>query len=85
MEKDRQVQILKVLKSSSSGLQMEGLAEKMELTRHTIAQYLEILRAKGKIHYHKIGRTKLWKEIFTTVNIRLLTMDDHKRQQTWKE
>lgn len=76
MEKDLQAQILKILKASPSGLQMEELAEKMGLTRHTIAKYLEVLRAEGKIHYHKVGRTKLWKDIFATTNIRLLTMDD---------
>ena len=76
MDTDLQLRILKILKSSPSGLQMEGLAEKLGLTRHTVAKYLEILRAEGRIHYHKIGRSKLWKDIFTTTNIRLLTMDD---------
>ena len=76
MEKNLQDQILKVLKASPSGLQMEELAEKLGLTRHTVAKYLEILRAEGKIHYHKIGRSKLWKDISTTTNIRLLSMDD---------
>jgi ribosomal protein S18 acetylase RimI-like enzyme len=76
MEKDFNSQILKVLKASSSGLQTEELAEKLDLTRHTVAKYLEILRAEGKIHYHKVGRTKLWKDISTTTNIRMLGMDD---------
>ncbi len=76
MEKNLRDQILKVLKASPSGLQMEGLADKLGLTRHTVAKYLEVLRAKGKIHYHKVGRSKLWKDIFTTTNIRLLNMDD---------
>lgn len=76
MEKNLQAQILKVLKTSPSGLQMEELAEKLGLTRHTVAKYLEILRAEGKINYHKIGRSKLWKDISTATNIRLLGMDD---------
>jgi GNAT superfamily N-acetyltransferase/biotin operon repressor len=76
MEKNLQDQILKVLKASPSGLQMEELADKLGLTRHTIAKYLEVLRAEGKIHFHKVGRSKLWKDIFTTTNIRLLNMDD---------
>ncbi len=76
MERNLQAQILKVLKTSPSGLQMEELAEKLGLTRHTVAKYLEILRAEGKIHYHKVGRTKLWKDIYVATNIRLLTMDD---------
>ncbi|NIM59937.1 MAG: GNAT family N-acetyltransferase [Candidatus Aminicenantes bacterium] len=76
MEKNLQDKILEVLKASPSGLQMEELADKLGLTRHTIAKYLEVLRAEGKIHYHKVGRSKLWKEIITTTNIRLLSMDD---------
>jgi ribosomal protein S18 acetylase RimI-like enzyme len=76
MDMDLQLRIQKILKSSPSGLQMEQLAEKLGLTRHTVAKYLEILRAEGRIHYHKIGRSKLWKDIFTTTNIRLLTIDD---------
>ncbi len=55
---------------------MEELAEKVGLTRHTVAKYLEILRAEGKIHYHKIGRTKLWKDVSSAITIRLLGMDD---------
>ena len=76
MEKNLQAQILNVLKSSPSGLQMEELAEKVGLTRHTVAKYLEILQAEGKIHYRKVGRSKIWKDIFTAANIRLLKMDD---------
>ncbi len=76
MEKNLQNQILKVLKTSPSGLQMEEIADKLGLTRHTVAKYLEVLRAEGKIHYHKVGRSKLWKDIITTTNIRLLNMDD---------
>ena len=76
MEKNIQVHILKFLEDSPSGLQMEEIAEKLGLTRHTVAKYLEILRAEGKIHYRKIGRSKLWKEISSTINIRMLGMDD---------
>ena len=71
-----QSKIIKVLKTCPSGLQIEEVAEKLGLTRHTVAKYLEILRAEGKIHFDKIGRSKLWKEISTTSNIRLLSMDD---------
>lgn len=76
MDNDIQAKILKILKSSPSGLQMEELAEKLSLTRHTVAKYLEILRAEGKIHYIKIGRSKLWKDISTTTDIRMLEMAD---------
>jgi GNAT superfamily N-acetyltransferase len=76
MQERLQAQVLKVLKASPSGLQSEELAEKLSLTRHTIAKYLEVLRAEGKIYYHKIGRTKLWKELSATATIRLLNMSD---------
>ncbi len=71
-----QTQILKVLKASSAGLQMEDVAERLGLTRHTIAKYLEILRAERKVHYHKIGRSKIWKEVSTGITIRMLGTDD---------
>jgi len=68
--------VLKVLRASSSGLQTEELAEKLGLTRHTVAKYLEILRAEGKVHYKKIGRTKLWMDVSSAVNIRMLGLED---------
>jgi len=76
MEESINAQILKILQSSKSGLQMEELADKLNLTRHTVAKYLEVLRAEGKIHYNKIGRTKLWTDVSAAFNIRLLGMDD---------
>ncbi len=76
MEENIQTQILKILQSAKSGFQMEDLAEKLSLTRHTVAKYLEVLRAEGKIHYNKIGRTKLWTDVSATIAIRFLGMDD---------
>jgi ribosomal protein S18 acetylase RimI-like enzyme len=76
MEESINAQILKILQSSKSGLQMEELADKLNLTRHTVAKYLEVLRAEGKIHYNKIGRTKLWTVVSAAFTIRLLGMDD---------
>lgn len=76
MEKNIQFQILEILKGSPFGLQMEEVAEKLGLTRHTVAKYLEILRAEGKIHFKKVGRAKLWRDVSTTSNIRLLSGDD---------
>lgn len=76
MPKSIPSKIIRVLKDTPSGLQMEEVAEKLGLTRHTIVKYLEVLRAEGKIHYQQIGRSKLWKEISTDVKIRLLNMDD---------
>jgi ribosomal protein S18 acetylase RimI-like enzyme len=76
MEETIQAGILKILQSAKSGLQMEELSEKLNLTRHTVAKYLEVLRAEGKIHYNKIGRTKLWKDVSADIAIRFLGMDD---------
>ena len=76
MEENIQTGILKILQSAKSGLQMEELSERLNLTRHTVAKYLEVLRAEGKIHYNKIGRTKLWTDVSAAVNIRFLGMDD---------
>jgi len=76
MDKNVPAEILTILKDSPPGLQMEEIGEKLGLTRHTVAKYLEILRAEGKIHYKKVGRTKLWRDISTTINIRILEVKD---------
>jgi len=76
MEENIQSNILKILQSARSGIQMEEISEKMNLTRHTVAKYLEVLRAEGKIHYNKIGRTKLWTDVSANVAVRFLGMDD---------
>jgi len=75
-EKNIQGRILTNLKASPAGLQAEELAEMLNLTRHTVSKYLEILRAEGKIHFRKIGRSRLWKDISTTIDIRMLTVGD---------
>jgi len=76
MAESIQAQVLKILQSSRSGLQMEEVGEKLGLTRHTVAKYLEVLRAEGKIHYSKVGRTKLWKDLSASLTIKLLGTED---------
>jgi ribosomal protein S18 acetylase RimI-like enzyme len=76
MEENIQSQVLKILQAAKAGLQMEDVAEKLKLTRHTVAKYLEVLRAEGKIHYNKIGRTKIWTDISTAIEVRFLGIDD---------
>jgi ribosomal protein S18 acetylase RimI-like enzyme/biotin operon repressor len=71
-----QARILQLLKAAPAGLQTETIADRLGLTRHTVAKYLEILKAEGQIHYQKVGRAKLWKDTSATTTIRLLTMDD---------
>ena len=55
---------------------MEDVAEQIGLTRHTVAKYLEVLRAEGKIHYSKFGRTKLWRDVSASITTRLLGPGD---------
>jgi GNAT superfamily N-acetyltransferase/biotin operon repressor len=76
MAENIQAQVLKILQSSKSGLQMEEVGEKLGLTRHTVAKYLEVLRAEGKIHYSKVGRTKLWKDLSASLTVKLLDTED---------
>jgi GNAT superfamily N-acetyltransferase/biotin operon repressor len=76
MEETIQSKILQIIQSATSGLQTEDIAQQLSLTRHTVAKYLEVLRAEGKIHYNKIGRTKLWTDVSSAVSIRLLSTDD---------
>jgi GNAT superfamily N-acetyltransferase len=76
MEETIQSKILQIIQSATSGLQTEDIAQQLNLTRHTVAKYLEVLRAEGKIHYNKIGRTKLWTDVSSAVSIRLLSTDD---------
>jgi GNAT superfamily N-acetyltransferase/biotin operon repressor len=76
MTENIQDQVMKILKGANSGLQMEEVAEKLGLTRHTVAKYLEVLRAEGKIHYSKIGRAKLWRDVSAAITVRLLGMED---------
>jgi ribosomal protein S18 acetylase RimI-like enzyme len=75
-ENNIQGRILTNLKASPDGLQTDELAALLSLTRHTVSKYLEILRAEGKIHFRKIGRSRLWREISTTINVRMLSIDD---------
>ena len=76
MEKNVRAQILNLLKTGQEGRQVEEIAESLGLTRHTVAKYLDILRAEGKVHFQKAGRTKIWKEMSTASSIRLLKLDD---------
>ncbi|MFH1434857.1 MAG: GNAT family N-acetyltransferase [Pseudomonadota bacterium] len=76
MEKNIRVKILNLMKSGQAGRQVEEIAESLGMTRHTVAKYLDILRAEGKVHFQKAGRTKIWKEMSTASSIRLLSMDD---------
>ncbi|TET80838.1 HTH domain-containing protein, partial [candidate division TA06 bacterium] len=75
-ENHAEKRIIELLEKSPEGLQSEEIAANLGLTRHTVAKYLEVLRAKNKIHYRKVGRTKLWKTLFADIHIRPLEKGD---------
>ena len=75
-ENDVESRIERLIAGSNDGIQSEEIASSLNLTRHTVAKYLEVLRAKDRVHYRKVGRTKLWKLASSDVRIRPLTRDD---------
>ncbi len=75
-ENHAEKRIMELLEKSAEGVQSEEIAANLGLTRHTVAKYLEVLRAKNKIHYRKVGRTKLWKTLFADIHIRPLGRSD---------
>lgn len=68
--------ILKILDATKNGITTEEIAKEVSLTRHTLAKYLEVLRARGFVHFRKLGRTKVWSAVSSDVNVRLLNKDD---------
>jgi N-acetylglutamate synthase-like GNAT family acetyltransferase len=75
-EKNIPSQIQEILKSFPLGLQTEEIATKLGLTRHTVSKYLEVLLAGGSVHFNKVGRSRLWKDLSTSVSTRILSMED---------
>jgi len=71
-----EARIMSLLKGAEQGLQVEELSRSLGLTRHTVAKYLEVLKAKGEIRFRRVGRTKIWKEVSAGVKIRPLTLQD---------
>jgi len=76
MKSDIRLKIVRILIDTPEGLPLETLAAALGLTRHTVAKYVEVLRAEGKIRFTKIGRSKLWKSISAQVGVRFLRLDD---------
>ena len=68
--------ILGILTADHGGRQVEEIAAELGMTRHTVAKYLEVLRAEGRVHFHKAGRTKIWKEMSTACTVRILSLAD---------
>jgi ribosomal protein S18 acetylase RimI-like enzyme len=71
-------EILSLLKGSPDGIQVDEIAKKLNLVRHTVSKYLQILLAKKLVMYRTVGRTKLWKEASAGVKIRPLSLDNIK-------
>ncbi len=76
MEPSIHDQILTLLSADQAGRQVEEIATALGMTRHTVAKYLEILRAQGKVHYRKAGRSKIWKDMSAAATVRILCSDD---------
>ena len=76
MEENISAKILEILKSAPLGIQTEEIAKKLGLTRHTVTKYLEVLLAGGTVHFNKVGRSRLWKELSGSAATRILSMDD---------
>ena len=71
-------EILALLKGSTEGIQVDEIAKTLNLVRHTVSKYLQILNAKKLVMYRTVGRTKLWKEASSEVKIRPLSLDNIK-------
>lgn len=75
---DVEKEILSILKDSPDGIQVDEIAKKLDLVRHTVSKYLQILKAKNLVMYRTAGRTKLWKEASFGVKIQPLSLDNIK-------
>ncbi len=71
-------EILSLLKDSPDGMQVDEIAKKLNLVRHTVSKYLQILKAKKLVMHRTVGRAKLWKEASAGVKIRPLSLDNIK-------
>ncbi len=67
---------LALLRNSPEGMQVDEIAKRLDLVRHTVSKYLQILEAKKLVMYRPVGRTKLWKEASSAVTIRPLGLDN---------
>jgi GNAT superfamily N-acetyltransferase len=75
---DVEEKILTILKDSPEGIQVDEIAKKLNLVRHTVSKYLQILQARKLVMYRTAGRTKLWKESSSGVKIQPLSLDNIK-------
>jgi GNAT superfamily N-acetyltransferase len=71
-------EILSLLKDSPEGIQVDEIAKRLNLVRHTVSKYLQILKARNLVMYRTAGRTHLWKEASTDVKIRPLGLENIK-------
>ena len=71
-------EIQSLLKDYPDGIQVDEIAKKLNLVRHTVSKYLQILQAKNLVMHRTVGRTKLWKEASAGVTIRPLSLENIK-------
>jgi len=68
--------ILTELRKAAKELHTEELAARVNLTRHTVSKYLQVMNAKGTVRLRRLGNAKLWQESTTDVVVRPLQIDD---------
>lgn len=68
--------IINELRKASEELHTEEIAARVNLTRHTVSKYLQVLNAKGSVRLRQVGNAKLWQESTTEVIIRPLQLED---------
>lgn len=73
---DAEQRILEALKEAGRELHTEEVAERVDLTRHTVSKYLQVLRAKGSVDQRRVGNAKLWSKAGALVTVRPLESGD---------
>lgn len=58
--KEIENKILEVIKDNKDKISTKEIAEKINLERHTLVKYLDVLKSKGLIECQTLGRTNLW-------------------------
>ena len=75
---DFEKDIQSLLRDYPDGIQVDEIAKKLNLVRHTVSKYLQILQAKNLVMHRTVGRTKLWKEASAGVAVRPLSLENIK-------
>ncbi len=58
--KDMNEKIMDTISKSEHGISSGDIAKKLNIDRHTVSKYLEVMKTMGLINFRKAGMTKLW-------------------------